>query len=747
MIFKNLLRRKGRTLLTALEIGIGVAAIITLGALANGVEQGYRGMMTGSRADLILSQPDAYDLSLSSLEESIGPELAVMPEVTGVSGMVQGIVQAEDQPYFFVFGYPADSFVLGRFQIVEGVGPNDHELRKLRGTPIWIGTAAAEALNKQVGDALRINDSTYRVAGIYSTGEALEDGGSILLLEDAQTLLGQQRHVSAFYIQIEQGAENRERLEARIARRWPDLLLSTTADLASRSSMVDSLRAFMWAISGLAIVIGGVGMMNAQLMSVFERTREIGVLRAVGWSRWRVMAMIVGESVLVGLAGGVAGLGIGWLLLSASSAFLSAYGASTASVTPGLLIQAFAVVVVLGMTGGLYPAWRASRLEPVEALRYEGGSLGKRAIHLPVGGMAAQGLWQRKARTTLTLGAIGLTVGAIMALDGIAAGFSGLLEDLAGGAEIIIREAGVSDTGYSALDERVGEQIAAMPEVENVAGLAVTAITMPETGFFVILGRNPREAAMRNYHIVEGQAISTNHQIMLGRQVAEALNRDVGDTITLSGTRFRIVGIYTSSSSWEEIGGVVTLRDAQAFSGRPRKVTLYQVWLRDSRQAEEMVARINARFPEAHAALAGEFAEQMPDMQSSRAMINGISIMAVLVGGFGLMNTMLMAVLERTREIGVLRALGWRARAVLGLILRESVLLGVLGAIVGILVAFGLAGLLGAIPLWGTMLVPLWSWQVFARAISVALGLGIVGGLYPAFRATRLQPVEALRYE
>ena len=75
----------------------------------------------------------------------------------------------------------------------------------------------------------------------------------------------------------------------------------------------------------------------------------------------------------------------------------------------------------------------------------------------------------------------------------------------------------------------------------------------------------------------------------------------------------------------------------------------------------------------------------MPDMQNSTAMVNAISIMAVLLGGLGVMNTMLMAVLERTREIGVLRALGWRRRSVLGLIVRESVLVGILGGISGIL--------------------------------------------------------------
>jgi putative ABC transport system permease protein len=106
-----------------------------------------------------------------------------------------------------------------------------------------------------------------------------------------------------------------------------------------------------------------------------------------------------------------------------------------------------------------------------------------------------------------------------------------------------------------------------------------------------------------------------------------------------------------------------------------------------------------------------------------------------------------MAVMERTRELGILRALGWPARAVLGLILREAVLIGLLGGVAGTLIAFGLAGLMGAAPLVGDAFDPRWEWDVFGRAFVVALLLGLAGGLYPAYRATRLQPMEALRYE
>jgi putative ABC transport system permease protein len=215
----------------------------------------------------------------------------------------------------------------------------------------------------------------------------------------------------------------------------------------------------------------------------------------------------------------------------------------------------------------------------------------------------------------------------------------------------------------------------------------------------------------------------------------------------ISGQRFKIVGIFESGIGWEDMSGVISLRDAQAFAGRPRKVTMLMVDVVDPRQTPALVEEINNRFPEVHAAASGEFVEQMPDMQNADGMLNGISILAIIVGGVGVLNTMLMSIFERTREIGVLRALGWHRRSILSLILREALLLGLLGGAASILIAFLLAFSIQSIPTFGEAIQPDWSLAVFLRAILIAVLLGLFGGLLPAYRATRLQPVEALRYE
>ena len=278
--------------------------------------------------------------------------------------------------------------------------------------------------------------------------------------------------------------------------------------------------------------------------------------------------------------------------------------------------------------------------------------------------------------------------------------------------------------------------------------MVINAVMLPETGgFMILLGYAPHEHAIQRFNITDGQQLTSNHQIILGRVVAEANQKQVGETMDVSGQRFKIVGIFESGVGWEDMSAVITLRDAQAFAGRPRKVSMLMVDLADPRETTALVEEINQRFPQVHAAAGGEFVEQMPDMENADGMLNGISFLALIVGGLGVLNTMLMSILERTREIGVLRALGWGRREILGMILREASLLGLLGGAASVLIGILLAYLLTIAPLVGDALRPEWTLGVFIRAITIAVLLGLFGGLLPAYRATRMQPVEALRYE
>ncbi len=743
MIFKNLFRRKGRTILTLVGIAIGIAAIVALGAVAQGLRAGFASITRGSQADLVLTKAGAMTALMSSVEEAVADELRTWPEVADVDGVLFGNALVEGSSYLFFFGYDPEGFAIAHFRIVEGQGLAD--ARGVRGKPLILGRQAAQRFDKKVGDTLRITGSAFRIVGIYETGDAFEDNCAVIPLEEAQALTLQPRRVSMLYIKLRHPAQA-DRLRARLERRFPDLSISTSAGFVEQEQLLQIVEGMAMGVAGLAVIIGGVVMTNTLWMSAFERTREIGLLRAVGWRRSRVLRLILGESLALALLGGLMGIGLGVATvfpLSRASPWMGAWGVRF---SPEIFARAIITVVVLGLVGGAYPAWWASRLLPLEALRYEGGDRAHVPRFLP--GMTARNLWRQRTRTALTLLGIGISIAAIVALGGLARGmletFTAMMTESQ--TDLFAIEAGV-DSDFSAIDQRVGSRIAAHPDVEAVSGMIMTAVNTEKMPMLLVFGYHPREFAIRRFRIVEGKPLTASHQVIVGRRAAEQMGLEVGDTLRLLDSNFRVVGIYETGIGWEEIGVVIGLREAQVLTGKPRQVQFYTIKLRDPRRAEAVRDELEAMFPEVDFALTSELAETVSDMRVLQEMVGQISFLAVFIGALGMLNTMLMSVLERTREIGVLRALGWRRRRVLGMILRESLALGAVGGACGILMGVGLAGLLRLVPgTWGAI-EPLYTPQLFAQAMVVAMVAGVVGGLYPAWRATRLRPVEALRYE
>lgn len=744
MIFKNLFRRKGRTILTLVGIAIGVAAIVALGAAAQGMKAGFAAMSQGSQADLVLAQAGSISTLLSSVEETVADELRTWPEVADVDGVLLSNTWLDGLSYLFLFGYDPGGFSITHFRIVEGQALAD--VRGVRGKPLILGRRAAQGLDKGVGDALRITGSVFRIVGIYETGNAFEDGGAVIPLQEAQTLTLQPRHVSILYVRLRDLAEA-DRLQARVERRFSDLSLSTTAGFADQEQMFAILEGIAMGIAGLAMVIGGVVMANTLFMSVFERTREIGLLRALGWRRRQVLGLILGESLTLSLLGGLAGIGLGVVmtyLLSSSASWLSALGTQF---SPDLFIRALVTVIMLGLVGGAYPAWWGSRLLPLEALQYEGGSGGHVSRSLP-GGMAVRNLWRQRTRTALTLLGIGISIAAIVALGALVEGGIYLMTELwrSSQADLVAVQAD-TDSDLSAIDERVGARIAARSDVEAVSGMILDAVNAKEMSMLIVFGYHPREFVIRHFRIIEGEPLAGRHQVIVGRDAAEQMGLEVGDTLRLWSSNFHVAGIYETGLPYEDIGVVIGLREAQVLTGKPRQVMYYAIKLHDPEQAEAVRDELKATFPEIDFSLTSEAAESMSDFRIVEEMMGQISFLAVFIGALGMLNTMLMSVLERTREIGVLRALGWRRRQVIGMILRESLVLGAVGGVFGTLVGLGLTGLLALAPGLIGAIEPTYTPQLFVQAIVVAMVAGVVGGLYPAWRATRMRPVEALRYE
>jgi ABC-type antimicrobial peptide transport system permease subunit len=362
--------------------------------------------------------------------------------------------------------------------------------------------------------------------------------------------------------------------------------------------------------------------------------------------------------------------------------------------------------------------------------------------------MTARNLLRRRTRTALTLLGIGVSIAAIVALGAMAQGTKELMTAMfrASQTDLLAIQSGV-DADFSAVDEHTGARIEARDDVEALSGVIMTAVSTEQTSMLILSGYNPRSFAIRHFRIIEGESLTGRHQVIVGKNAAEQMGIEIGDTLRLLKSNFRVVGIYETGISYEDVGVVIGLREAQALTGKPHQVMYYAIKLRDPGQAEAVKQELEATFPDLDFALTAEIAESMSDFQVLEAMVMQISLLAIFIGGLGMLNTMLMSVLERTREIGVLRALGWRKRQVLGMILQESVVLGVVGGLLGILLGFGLGGLVSLVPgSWGAFDLT-YTPQILIQAVIVALVAGAVGGLYPAWRATRMRPVEALRYE
>ena len=745
MIFRNLTRRPVRSGLTLLGIAIGVAAVVALGAIAEGISSNFAVVVGGSSNDLLITQAEAIDPAFSSLDDTIGERLQSVPGVERVEPGVYTWVTTPELPFFLLFGYEIGSTAMDHYRIVEGKpvsGPGQ----------IAIGRRATESIDIEVGDNIRIHGTPYRVVGIYETGQGIEESGGVLTLEDAQTAAQFERKVSLYEIGLRRG-DDADATIHRIESLDLELKISKTSERETNQQYEQMLQGFAWGIAAIAIFIGGLGMMNSMVMSVLERTREIGTLRALGWSRWRVLWIILGESLTLSAFGGLIGviLGIG---LAEMAGAVPGMGVLLEGVyTPDIIFQGLVTALVLGLVGGVYPAWRASGLRPVEALSYEGGAASdfKGGALSRLGNQSLRNLWRRRNRTLLAAAGIGIGVGTLVMLGGLTAGIVGQMNNLAGSGSpgnITVMQRDVPDMSLSSIDERVVRQIQAMPEVDSVSPMVLGVVLTPELPLFILHGLDPNSHAMDHYKLVAGRRFQRPSEIIIGSNAAESYKLGLNDTLTLYNTRYKVVGIYETGVAWEEGGGILALRESQRILNRPRNVSFLFVDVKDTAMAVPVQDAINRRFPKVRASISSEFAQNTDDIASMQGMAAAIGMLALIVGGIVVANTMIMSIYERTREIGTLRALGWPGKRILSQIMQESLLLCLLSALLGSIGAVLLLGGLSRIPIaGGAMLRPTWEPATFVTAVSLAVILGLVGGYFPAWRASKLQPVEALRYE
>ena len=742
---KNLLRRKVRTLLTLLGIVVGVASVVVISAFGEGMARGFAVNVSGS-ADLLVSQKDAVMIIMGAIDEEVGRELATLKGVTQVDSTVIGIQATPESPYFLIAGEDPHGFSLAHYRIIAG-----RSIAARR--ELILGRKSAESLKKGVGDKFHLNEITYRIVGIYETGASFEDSGAVIHLADAQRAFDRLRQVSYFKIQVGDPRQ-RDAVKAAIEARWPDLAVTRSGDPARQDEILQLYSALGWVLGLFAILVGGLGMMNAQLMSVFERTREIGVLRAIGWRRRRIVLMIMGEALLLSFLGGGVGLLLSLALMALMSRSPALGGFLSGTLEPVALIQTLIITGLLGLVGGGYPAWRAARLAPIEAMRAEAGAsvrwnLPTRLLTLLTPGPALRNLLRRPTRSLMTMLGLGIGVGLIVALGAITTSATDLVVEMlsAGQADIIVEQAGASDAAFSSIDERLAERIRAHPEVKAVSRLIFGVTNVPGLPFFMVFGLDPRESYIMRYRTTEGRSIQRTGELIIGRLAATSLDLGVGDTLRFAGQSFTIVGIYETGVSYQDTGSVITIREAQRIFGKPRHVSFMGVSLLQPERAAEVARELEELYPELMFARTTDLTSRMQDFATLDAVFGSLMSLMLLVGGIVMMNVMLMSVFERTHELGLLRAVGWSGWRVVRLILTESLALALLSTLAGVGIGMGLNALLRWMPIYGDFLDARYTLTDFVRVLLMAVGFGLIGGLLPAWRALRLSPIAALREE
>jgi putative ABC transport system permease protein len=833
LAWRSLIARRTRSVLTILGVALGVgvlfASLATNAGIERSIDRTVRDLV--GRADLRVSAFQERGLSddtVIRIQTTPGVSLAV-PEIEQRVYLSREVGAAGP--------LPAPVTVVGIDPLLDGV---IHDLPLVRGLGLTRRDEATAVISErlarddgyELGSPITIQRTgepeEFRVVGIIAgDGPALGAvGRTVILPIDAVRRLFELDGVTRVDVQVSDGASIEE-VEAALGTRLTTqpYVLSSPRDLAAslRASTAD-FQATTALIAAVALFAGAFLIFNTLSMTVAERVREVGLLRAAGATRRQVMAFILSGAAVLGVGGAVVGLAVGLTLAT----FISAYVRQIAAVALDRLetpLSAFVVAAVVGILvtvfAALEPAWRASRIPPVEALRLRaepgrgqgarlrwlvgvfaivavigllvwprdaGGQGVARALLVyglllvvtlaspfilrPLGWLAGLPFWlflrfeerlargalvRDRSRTVLTVGALTVGLAMIVAIGTVAQNArraaGAWLTGVIPGDEILtsIRPVALDEDVVTELREVDGVQrltpIATFDlayEGVRLDGAAVSGADLLADGRLTFVAGSRESLAALD---AGGTVILPAGQAdRLGLRVGDSMDFAIGEGQTKS---LRVSGIVertlpgrageTVLVSWPDATGSFGVGGADFFA-----VRFAPGIGPEARLALEGLARQSALEPSTLDRVQGAIADALDRVFS---LFDALALVAVVVAALGIVNTLTMNVVERVREIGVLRATGMTRRQVGRMVVVEAGVLGLVGAVLGIATGLGagaiMVGLAG-----GNIEVPAQlPWAALVTCVVLGVAVSMLAAYYPARLAGRLSIVRAVQFE
>lgn len=367
LIIRNIMNRKVRSALTVCGIALGIFAVIVMGAMSENFHQTFeRSMSVTSDKIRVFAESGVFGGGLTDEKVSDVLRVAGVKDAYGLlmttfdedkMGMTGKQILGVPPEKSSVALYPVE-LKAGRF-----LNPGDSY-------NVVVGSNIKREYQLEIGSKFEIHDKYFTVVGILDYTGSIFDNAVIIPLKTAQDLYDVGNSVSYIF------AVPDERVDTEVLSKRIELSVKGTSTLSPDELEVQARQSFMifsviTISSGiLAAIIGGLCVMNTMLMSVTERTREFGILKAIGAETRDILLLTLGEASCMGFLGGILGILVGSVAVYIMNAWLANTRIVLFLITPRLLVIAMLFALLIGALSGLYPAYRASKMSPMEALKH-----------------------------------------------------------------------------------------------------------------------------------------------------------------------------------------------------------------------------------------------------------------------------------------------------------------------------------------------------------------------------------------